>query len=231
MTLVCPSRWMATCARESALFESNPVHCLPNPLDLDRWKPADRQNSRKLLGLPMDKRVVLFGAIGGESDLRKGADLLRLALEKLRERNKDIHLVVFGQSEPQKLVPFAYPVTFLGRLRDDFSLIAAYSAADVMVVPSRQEAFGQTASEAHACGAPVVAFDVGGLSDIVSHQRSGYLAKPFDTDDLAEGIASVLGNEEKSKAMSKIVRDDALRRFAMPVVANGYYEVYKNILS
>ena len=77
-------------------------------------------------------------------------------------------------------------------LHHNLSLRALYSAADAIVVPSRQEAFGQTASEAHACATPVIAFHTGGLPDIVDHQHTGYLAKAFDTEDLAEGIDWVL---------------------------------------
>jgi len=231
MTLVCPSRWMVECARGGALFKDWPVHCIPNPLDLDRWKSFPKKYARSLLNLPQNKKVVLFGAIGGEKDPRKGADLLRSALCVLKEMSVDVHLVVFGQSKPENPKPFAFSVTYLGRLQDDSSMIAAYNSADVLLVPSRQDNLPQTAVEAQACGIPVVSFNVGGLADIVAHQRSGYLATPYDVKDFANGIALLLGDDDKRKWMSQLARQMALDKFSVPVVAKAYAALYKKVLA
>ena len=232
MTLVCPSRWLAKCASESLLFRDWPVHCIPQPLDLKRWKPINKDYARDLLGLPHNSQIVLFGAIGGEADPNKGADLLRSALQHLKEQGKEnFHLVVFGQSEPDKPTPVEYPVTYTGRLQDDLSLIATYCAADLMIVPSRQEAFGQTASEAHACGVPVVAFNVSGLPDIVEHQVTGYLAKPFDTEDLAAGIAWVLEGPVRRRSLGDAARESVLQKFSEEVVAKAYSSLYDQVFA
>jgi len=84
------------------------------------------------------------------------------------------------------------PIHYTVHRHDDLSLRALYSAADAMVIPSRQDNLPNTGVEAHACATPVMAFNTGGLPDIVEHQRTGYLAKAFDTEDLAHGIAWVL---------------------------------------
>ena len=231
MTVICPSRWMADCARESALLSNWPVHHLPNALDLERWKPFPKAAARQFLNLPEDKRIILFGAISGERDPRKGAELLRAALQSMKEFGADVHLVVFGQSKPEHPVPFAYPVTYLGRLQDEFSMILAYNAADLLAVPSRQDNLPQTAVEAQACGIPVVAFDVGGLPDIVEHQRTGYLARPFDTVEMAGNIMQLLSDEENLLRMSQRARSIALEKFAAPVVAKAHVELYRQVLA
>jgi glycosyltransferase involved in cell wall biosynthesis len=231
MALVCPSQWMADCAKASVLCRQWPVRCIANPLDLGLWKPFPKEEARALLNLPRDKKIVLFGAIGGERDARKGADLLREALSALKTAVKDIHLVVFGQSEPENQKPFAYPVTYLGRFQDELSMIAIYNSADVMLVPSRQDNLPQTAVEAQACGIPVVAFEVGGLADIVTHQASGYLARPFDTEDFARGVAELLEDKDRYQQMTKEARQTAEDKFAAPVVAKAYEELYEQVLS
>ena len=141
---------------------------------------------------------------------------------------------VFGQRVPQSPPNLGFPIHYTGHLHDDLSLRALYSAADAIVVPSRQEAFGQTASEAHAGATPVIAFHTGGLRDIVEHQRTGYLAKAFDTEDLAEGIAWVLAQRATGQSgglLSQQACERAEARFAAPLVAAQYRAVYEQIFS
>jgi glycosyltransferase involved in cell wall biosynthesis len=146
-----------------------------------------------------------------------------------RER-KDIQLVVFGQEPPQQNVLLPYPVTYLGHLQEDASMIDAYNSADVMLVPSRQDNLPQTAVEAHACGVPVVAFKVGGLPDIVSHLASGFLASPFEIKDLADGIEWVLGDELRRAALGTAARERAVQNFSKPIIARSYADLYGQIL-
>lgn len=232
MTIVCPSQWLAECAKDSALFSGWPVHCIPNPLDIQRWRPHSKVHSRELLGLSGDGQIILFGADGGEKDLRKGGDLLRNALITLHKNGvRNLQLVIFGQSAPKVQSEFPFPVTYLGRLHDDVSLVAAYSAADVMIVPSRQENLPQTAIEAHACGIPVVAFNIGGLPDIIEHQKTGYVARPFEIVDLADGIAWVLADEQRLRVLGATARESAVRKYAEPVIAKAYCELYEQVLA
>ena len=231
MHIVTPSRWLADCVRESALMRDWPVTVVANPIDTKRWQPLEQRLARGLLGLPADVPLLLFGAMEGGRDPRKGFDLLTHALKHLRNapRARGLELVVFGQLAPQSPPPLGFPIHFTGHMYDDFSLCALYSAADALAVPSRQEAFGQTASEAHACGTPVIAFDIGGLPDIVGHEHTGYLAKAYDTQDLARGIVWVLGQRDAGR-LGEQARERAVTRFAYPVVAKQYQEVYAQAL-
>ncbi len=117
----------------------------------------------------------------------------------------------------------------MGHFYDDLSLRLFYSAVDMLVVPSRKEAFGQTASESMACGTPVVAFGATGLLDIVDHRLNGYLAKPFDTEDLASGINFIL-NSGNYDQLCKNAREKAVTKFDRGVVADKYLEIYSKIL-
>ena len=161
---------------------------------------------------------------------RKGFDLRLKALAHLREDKADLHLVVFGQLAPHKPLDLGFPIHYTGHLHDDLSLRALYSAADLLIVPSRQEAFGQTASEAHACGTPVVAFNTGGLPDIIDHKRSGYLAEAFDVADLAHGIKWVLTAENYSE-LSANSRNKVLQNFDSSLVARKYIQLYQDVLA
>jgi glycosyltransferase involved in cell wall biosynthesis len=223
MHIVTPSTWLANCARESELMRDWPVSIVPNPIDTDRWTPIDRTTARSLLGLPADGPLLLFGAMGGGRDPRKGFDLLLDALAHLRAEQEDLHLVVFGQLAPREPPDLGFPIHYTGHLYDDLSLRALYSSADLLVVPSRQDNLPNTGVEANACGTPVVAFNVGGLPDIVEHQRTGYLAQAFETEDLAAGIRWVLA---EGVSLRENARQRAVERFAYPVVGAQYRAVY-----
>ncbi len=229
LTLVATSAWMADCARASSLFRNLRVEVIPLGLDTDKYKPIDRQVARKLLNLPQDKQLVLFGA--ATLDPRKGFNLLISALQQISKYGwmDRVDLVVFGASEPNQLLDLGFKTHYLGYLRDDISLALIYSATDVMVVPSTQEAFGQTASEALSCGTPVVAFNTTGLKDIVDHQQNGYLAVPFEIEDLAKGIIWVLENGEHQNLHSQ-AREKSIREFALEVQARRYLSLYKEVL-
>jgi len=233
LTIVTISHWLATAVRRSSLFGDLRIEVIPNILDTDCFKPIDKELARHALGLSLRKKAVMFGAINATNNDRKGFHLLQTALQCLSNllRRDEVQVVVFGASEPENSLDLGFNAYYLGFLRDNISLALVYSAADVMVVPSKQEAFGQTASEAMACGTPVVAFDATGLKDIVDHQQNGYLAEPFDTEDLAHGIQWVLENENRLRKLSQNARQKALREFNQELQARKYLALYEEILS
>jgi glycosyltransferase involved in cell wall biosynthesis len=234
--IVTPSRWLASCVKHSELMGDWPVTVIPNPIDTEIWRPVDKRHARQLLNLPQDAPLLLFGALGGDEDPRKGFDLLRDALQHLRGRFNELdlnglELVVFGQLAPSQETPLGFPVRHTGYLHDDETLRLLYSAADAVAVPSRLEAFGQTAAEAHACGTPVVAFNTGGLADIVAHRQTGFLAEPFDVQELAAGIGWVLGAKQSGPDLGRAARDRACRLLDSPVVARQYADVYARAIA
>ena len=212
--LIAPSQWMADLANRSELAGLWPTEVIPNPLDTAWWGALSRSEARRQLGISQDRQVVLFGAVGGEKDPRKGADLLRDALPFVVER-----ITEAGSSAPE-LLTFGGPpgvdrvagitVRSVGRLNDN-GLRLHYSAADVMVVPSRQDNLPQTAVEPITCGTPVVAFAVGGLPDIVEDGVNGRLAPPFDVEQLAEAIVWVLSDSGRHAGLSEAARQRATR--------------------
>jgi glycosyltransferase involved in cell wall biosynthesis len=191
-----------------------------------------KNTARELFKLPKNVPLLLFGAEKGVDNHRKGFDLLLKSLRILSNGSEmdNLELVVFGQSAPEESINIGYPVHYMGHLHDDLSLRILYSAADVMVVPSRQEAFGQTASEAHACGVPVVAFDNSGLTDIVEHLFTGYLAKSFDVNDLSVGIKWVL-SEKVHGELGKNARKNIVEKCCYKEVVKQYLKIYKKALS
>lgn len=228
--IVTPSSWLTDCVRESKLMSTWPVSTIPNPLDLSVFKPWPKEVARALFKLPADGPVVLFGAYGNDRTGRKGVDLLYKALRRLTEKKVPVHGVIFGQHAPITPPDLGMPISWTGPLADEISLALLYSAADVMVVPSRMDNLPQTATEAQSCGCPVVAFGVGGLPDIVEHEETGYLAKPFDVNDLAQGIAWVLADNERHARLSVNSRSRSHQVWETQSLVEQYKTAYQRAI-
>jgi glycosyltransferase involved in cell wall biosynthesis len=226
--IVTPSRWLAECVNQSKLMKNWPVTVIPNPVDTNIWQPIDKKIAKSLIGVPQNMPLILFGAHDGTASFHKGYDLLEESLAKLDKTIDNHSLAIFGQSSPKKS---QNKIHYLGHLHDDLSLRIIYSAADVMVVPSRQESFGYAAAEAHACGTPVVAFSIGGLKDVVDHRKTGYLAEPFNTSDLALGIEWVLSEQRNGDHLSLNSRKKAVDFFSYESVSSEYLKVYKSLVN
>lgn len=228
--LVTPSRWLADQVRASELMQDWPCVVIPNPVPTDVFRPYSKAFARGVLGLPTDDPLVAFGAIGGTRDPRKGWDLLEAALPLVHRDVPDAQAVIFGEPEPPKPPRLGLPLHFAGRLHDDMSLSLLYSAVDVMVVPSRQENLPQTATEAQACGTPVVVFGTTGTRETVVDGTTGRVVDHLDPRDLAAALTSVLTDADWSRRAGDLARARAAAEWAPDVVASRYTELAAEIL-
>jgi len=231
LTIVCPSLWLAECARASSLFKDVRVEVIPYGLDIRMYKPSNQEVARELLDLPQDKQLILFGSLKATSDRRKGFHLLQPALQGLSKSKwqNRLELVVFGSAQPENAPDLGFKTHYLGTLSDDLSLALVYSAADVFVLPSTQDNLPNTVLEAIACGTPCVAFNIGGMPDMIEHQKNGYLAQPYKIEDLAQGIAWVLENEERHQKLSHRSREKVEQEFTLELQAYRYLSLFKEV--
>lgn len=224
-TIVAPSNWLADCARNSALFHDKQIAVIPHPINTDTYQLLDKTFSRKALHLSLDKKLIVFGA-GNIHDPNKGIAYLESALQKLQL--DDAELITFGAGKVSSLsIPI--PIHAMGTIQDERLLALIYNAADVLVAPSRKDNLPSTVMEALTCGTPCVAFNIGGMPDMIDHQHNGYLAQPFDVADLANGIRWVL-NHPEPQALSSQAREKVIRTFNMDIVAKQYVELYQRVL-
>ncbi len=227
MTIIGLSRWLNECSKNSTLLKDKRHINLPNPIDTNTFRPFNKEKSRELWNLPKGKKLVLFGAMSATGDPRKGFKELSATRHKLKDEN--IEFVVFGSSEPKESQNFGFKTHYLGSLADDVSLVTLYSAVDVMIVPSLQENLSNAIMESLACGTPVIGFNVGGNRDMIDHQSNGYLAKPFDTNDLAHGIEWILNSHNYNKYCQN-AREKAVKEFDGAIVSKKYIKLYKKVL-
>ncbi|MEI6330021.1 MAG: glycosyltransferase family 4 protein [Pseudanabaena sp. ELA645] len=231
LTIVTPSHWLAKCAASSSLLKDTRIEVIPNGLDTKQYKPIEKSVARSILGLPEDKHLILFGAMSATSAPRKGFNFLQSALQNLSQSGwgENVELVVFGSSKPINPIELGFNSHYLGILNDDISLSLVYAAADVFLAPSVQDNLPNTVMESLACGTPCVAFDIGGMPDMIDHQQNGYLAQPFDIDDLAKGITWVLEDDERLRKLGTNSREKVEQNFTLEIQANNYLSLYKDI--
>jgi len=231
LTVVAPSNWMAQCARESLLFKDYRIEVVHVGLDHDLYRPRDKKIVREILGMPMDKKIILIGAMNFLNDKRKGGHLLKKAFAKLVDSGlqRNTELYILGTAAPKVEENYGFKTHYYGTNRDDLSLALLYSAVDVFVAPSIEENFSATVFESLSCGIPVVAFNIGGMPDMISHMQNGYLAEPFDTNDLADGINWVLSDSPLHQ-LADNARAFIERECTLQIQAKRYLEIYKSIL-
>lgn len=223
LTFVAASRWMAAEVGRSSLLSPFRVATIPLGVDESLFRPYDKAAARKVLGIDADAAVVMFAA--DYASRRKG---FALAAEALQGLTGIPRLVLLSVGNDQVEVAGATS-RILGYVRDDRLLAMAYSAADVFVAPSLQESFGQTIVEAAACGTPTVAFDVGGIADIVVHRETGWLVPRGDVASLREAIRSLVGDTHTLQQMGARARLRVCERFTLQTMARAYLELYASL--
>ena len=232
LTIVAPSNWMAKLARRSSLFANRRIEVIPTGVDVESYRPRNRLAARLRWSLPIDRFLILFGAMSPGHDQRKGYRELRRALEVVAQSPLASHIiaVVFGSdvTVPADLLPI--PTVSLGRLEGDEALVAAYNCADLVVVPSLEDNLPNVALEAIACGAPVVAFDVCGMSDIVTDGFNGRLVQRVDSESLGQVLLEMLSDVEGLQKMRLNARQYAEDKFSLKNQARSYKNLYEDIV-
>lgn len=231
ISFIAPSRWLGEEAKKSALLKDKRVVHIPNGIDTNKFCPVDKKVAREILGLPLGKKILLYGATGGTLDSRKGFSLLSQALTHLcGSMDRESFLVtMFGGNAPAPNT-VEYNCLSFGRLTDDVAMVLAYSAADVFVVPSLLDNLPNTILESLSCGTPVVGFNIGGLPDMINHEENGCLADPYNIESLANGIHYVFSNLTE-KRMNDSARNSVVSNFSSESQAEKYIGLYSSLLS
>lgn len=225
--VVAPSCLMQKEASKSSLLKNSRVVMIPHPIDTSRWFPESKQDARKLLGIPLDVPVIVYGAIGAFNDKRKGGDIAKKALSIVRNIMPDIFAVTFG-GETQESFNECRSFDF-GYIRDDSILRRLYSAADVVMIPSRQEAFGQVALEAILCGAAVVAFKGTGMDDIVEMSSISRLSE-FNLQSFSANLLEAIQTTREDKYLDRIQQTQEMRKmFSTETVGRQYLSLYSSL--
>lgn len=233
MHVVTCSKWLKSLSNESTLLRSKIFHQIPNPIDTNFYQPRDKKQCREKLGLPRDKKLVLFGAANVE-DTRKGMRYLLEALDILKESfplfRDNVELLVFGKMPKGKAKTFPFKTHSFKFVSDHNVLVDLYNAADIFVLPSLQDNLPNTVMESMACGTPVVGFRIGGVPEMIDHEESGFLAEVRNALSLATGMHETLFLSDFEQ-MGAAARAKVVKCYSQKVVAQRYLTVYNEALA
>ena len=229
ITYVCCSEWLAGEARKSALLSGQHIVSIPNTIDTRLFHPQDKQQARQALGLPADRRLILFVS-QRVTDSRKGVSYFMEAVSRLVQQHPDMKahtgVAVLGGHADEITSQLALPSYPLGYISDPARIVSVYNAADVFVLPSLEDNLPNTIMEAMACGVPCVGFRVGGIPEMIDHHVNGYVATFKDASDLADGIRYVLSEADYGLLRQECVHK-VMRSYSQQSVAKRYIEVYE----
>lgn len=227
LNIVTPSKWLAEEVKISSLLKSNPIQVIPYNINFDVFGQMNKVEAKKQFGISAEKKIILFVSMNIE-DQRKGFEYFKqaiLELENTVPNWTDTHeILAIGRNSDIK--HFNTTIHYTGRLSDVKLISMAYSAADVFVAPSKQDNLPNTVIESMACGTPVVAFNIGGMPDMIKHQETGYLANPFNIVELGNGITYCLRNNLTEKS-----REWALSKFQGSEIVKSYVNLYTELLN
>ncbi|MDP9078074.1 MAG: glycosyltransferase [Bacteroidota bacterium] len=232
MVIVTCSHWLADVARTSSLLKDFQIETIPNPIDTNLFSAKDKAAARAKWNIDAKAKIILFGA-ANIMDRRKGITYLVDALNDLKnnyQEGEDIEIVIFGKNKSFDVSSLPFKVYEVGIINSQSDIAELYSLADVYVSPAIEDNLPNTIMEALSCSTPVVAFNTGGIPDLVEHLQNGYLAEFKSATDFAAGIHYVLDGE-RGEFLAANARQKVLDTFTNDKVAEQYMEVYKSILN
>lgn len=231
LNIVCCSEWLAKTARKSSLLQNANIQNIPNPISLIEFKPKDKTETREKLQIPTKDFVLLFGA-ANINDKRKGFVYLLDALKILKEKNQiktKLTIAVFGKAKDFDPNQIPFPVINLGQISSLEKMAEVYAMADLFILPSLEDNLPNTVMESLACGTPVVAFNIGGIPEMVEHKKTGIIVDKISAETLANGILKAIQSPDIEKWSSN-ARHKVEEEYNQQAVAQKYIKVYNNII-
>ena len=224
LKITAPSIWLTVLSKKSSLFKRFAHYTIHNVADDNIFKPRSKTEVRQKLNIPTEKKLVLFVA-HNVSDKRKGTHFL---IDALKHFGKDDSMLVCTVGSSSDLISFDLEHKKMGYVNEEQTMAELYAAADVFVLPSVAENFPNTICESLMCGTPVVAFNVGGISELLNDEN-GVLVEPFNVNKLYNAIDLVLKNQ--SKFDRKQISENTFKQLDKKEIAKQFKDLYTEMLS
>lgn len=228
IAFVCPSRWLAEQARQSPLLQDFPVYHIPNGVDTSVFRAQEKQIARGVLGITQNTPVLMVVSSG---DWRKGSGLLLDVMQRVSGNYAGgitLLCVGTGRTSPFAELPGVH-LHAIGPVQCERMMGLCYAAADLFLLPSMAENFPTVLLESLACGTPCVAFDTGGVKEIVRHHHTGYLVPRGDCAAFAAGALELLSKSEQRRQMAENGLKLIEREYSLKDQTRRYLELYQEL--
>ncbi|MFH1195171.1 MAG: glycosyltransferase family 4 protein [bacterium] len=233
LNIVTCSNWLAGEAKRSIILFNKKVQAIPNTVDVEKFFKIDKNIAREKLQLSNEKIYLLFASMTAK-DERKGfryfLEALNYLYDEYSQLRSTLEILLIGRMEENMLCEFKFPVISFGRINDDEKLNYIYNSAEVFVAPSLQDNLPNTIMESLVCGVPSVAFNIGGIPDMIEHFYNGYLAENISGKCLADGIFWCVSDTERREFLSINSRKKFLNYFAPKIIAEKYINLYRSVI-
>jgi glycosyltransferase involved in cell wall biosynthesis len=222
LKITAPSQWLTSLSQKSSLFKRFRHYTIHNLADDQVFKFRSKEEARLKLNIPLEKKMVLFVA-HNVSDKRKGIHFL---IDALKRFINDDSILVCSVGSSSDLIIFDLQHKKMGYVNDENTMAELYASADVFVLPSVAENFPNTICESLMCGTPVVAFNVGGIPELVNDDN-GVLVEPYNVDKLHDAIDFVLNNQSKFERLN--ISKNAFQQLGKKRIAKQFMDLYSQI--
>lgn len=223
--VICPSQWIADQA-QSAGVDGSLLSVIPNAVDSETFRPHDKMRSRRELGLPQDAKILLLASM----DFRNPYKGWEFAVHALSRLKKPLHVMLLGANQGSMTYPAQHKYLTAERTFDRQLLAKYYSACDLLLFPSMADNCPLMLLESMACGTPAVAFDSGGIGEIIDHESDSWLAPRGDADALVRGVDTFMETDAVRLAWSRNAREKMLNRFSEDTFLKAHLSLYETLL-
>lgn len=226
--IVTPSKWLKEKIEKSILKDKD-VRLIYNGIDHQIFRPMNKRDARKKLKLPQDKTILMFSAHYGIKNYWKGGDYLLKALKEINGEN--IVFLNIGSSEKTPVdIPESIEWISVPYIQDEQRMAEYYAASDLFLYPSLADNCPLVVLESMATGTPVIAFRTGGIPELITDMKNGYIAEYKNVSDFVKGINLFIENEELRNRASINARETIEKHFTLEKMVDLYQELYNSLL-
>jgi glycosyltransferase involved in cell wall biosynthesis len=219
IAIISPSKWLIECVKKGKLYKKAKLINIPYPIDQKIFFPKKKINSIRRLNLFKNKKIkIFFGVFGNSQDKRKGIDLLIKSLNKINPNL--FELIIASKNIFQEKCKF--DITNIDYIDSEKELSDVYNLCDLVILGSRLDNLPNIALEAQSCGKPIIAYKVGGLSDIVKNNYNGYLIKPFNINLFSKKIEILIKDKKLRKKFSKNAHKFSKKKWSSNLIKKAY---------
>lgn len=222
--IVVPTKWMKNKVEKSILSDKK-IYLIYNGIDTKIFHPMDKIDVRKKLNLPLDKTILMFSAHKGIKNFWHGGDYLLKALEQIDDKNI-LFLNVGYPENLDKRIKKSIEWVSIPHVNSETTMAEYYAASDLFVYPSIADSSSLVVVESMACGTPVIAFETGGIPELMTNMRTGYIARYKDVDDFVKGINLFLNDVDLRVKAGLSSRKDVEKHFGLDKMVTLYDELY-----